>query len=58
MLRLVVVSVKCTAIPSMDVKDQEILRNLDPNSVAIRLVGGEGGPGRDQLINYIHTYCH
>ena len=42
--RFVTVTVKFTATPSMDVKDQEILREPTPFSLAARLAGDEGGP--------------
>ena len=42
--RFVTVSVKITATPSIVTKDQEILRDPTPLSVAARSVGVEGRP--------------
>ena len=42
--RFVTVTVKVTATPSMVTKDQEILRDPTPFSVAARSAGVEGGP--------------
>ena len=42
--RFMTVTVKVTATPSMVTKDQEILRDPTPFSVAARSVGAEGGP--------------
>ena len=42
--RLVTVTVKFTATPSLVTKDQEILRDPTPFSVAARSAGDEGGP--------------
>ena len=43
-LRLMAVSVKLTGTPSMNARDQEILREPCPFSVAVRSVGAGGGP--------------
>ena len=45
--RFVTVTVKVTATPSMVTKDQEILRDPTPFSVAARSAGVEGGPACD-----------
>ena len=42
--RFVTVTEKVTATPSMVTKDQEILRDPTPSSVAARSAGDEGGP--------------
>ena len=42
--RFVTVTVKFTVTPSMVTKDQEILRDPTPFSVAARSAGVEGGP--------------
>ena len=42
--RFVTVTVKATATPSMVTKDQEIVRDPIPFSVAARSAGAEGGP--------------
>ena len=42
--RFVTVTVKVTATPSMVTKDQEILRDPTPFSVAARSAGVEGRP--------------
>ena len=42
--RLVAVSVKFVATPSMVSEDQEMFRDPSPFSVAVKLKGAEGGP--------------
>ena len=42
--RFMTVTMKVTATPSMGTKDQEILRDQTPFSVAARSAGIEGGP--------------
>ena len=51
--RFVTVTVKVTATPSMVTKDQEILRDPTPFSVAARSAGVEGGP---ELECVLHNY--
>ena len=41
---LVALSVNCNATPSMNIKDQEMLRDPNPFSIALRSEGGGGKP--------------
>ena len=50
--RFVTVTVKFTATPSMVTKDQEMLRDPTPFSVAARSTGDEGVPELECVLHY------